>query len=114
MKMHILSKHKPDSERKNKCEFCGKGFLTIQHLKDHTNIHTGERPYMCSFCGATFASKGNWLTHVKTVHLGQKRDKNKTEKSFQSKLSDKPSDLGEPGVPRGPGRPREPLKKQKC
>ena len=113
MKKHILSKHKPDSERKNKCEFCGKGFLTIQHLKDHTNIHTGERPYMCSFCGSTFASKGNWLNHVKTVHLGHKRDKNKTERN---KLLGKPMELGnlgELGLIRGPGRPREPLKQQK-
>ena len=73
MKKHILSKHKPDSERKNKCEFCGKGFLTIQHLEDHTNIHTGERPHMCNICGAKFVNNSNRRMHVRLVHFGEKR-----------------------------------------
>ena len=34
-------------KRKYKCEHCAKGFSTNQALKDHIDIHTGERSYIC-------------------------------------------------------------------
>ena len=57
-------------KRKYMCEHCAKGFSTNQALKDHVNIHTGERPYSCKFCGKTFASSGNKQMHVRTTMLG--------------------------------------------
>merc|ERR1712043_18783 len=43
-------------------------------LQDHINTHTGAKPYMCTFCGAAFASHGTWRMHERTVHLGHKRE----------------------------------------
>jgi len=73
MKMHIMSKHTPDDQKKFKCEFCVKGFAMKIQLTDHRHIHTGEKPYKCKFCSACFASKGNHLAHQKS-HLGYRRN----------------------------------------
>ena len=48
--------------------------MTKPSLQDHMNIHTGARPYMCSFCSMTFASCGTHRMHEKAVHLGKKRN----------------------------------------
>jgi hypothetical protein len=73
MKMHIMSVHTPDDQKKFKCEFCVKGFAMKIQLTDHRHIHTGEKPYKCKFCSACFASKGNHLAHQKS-HLGYRRN----------------------------------------
>ena len=72
MKRHVQG-HAPDSEKRFKCDVCGKGFVDINNFKDHMNIHTGEKPYKCKFCTSCFASKGNHAQHEKS-HLGHKRN----------------------------------------
>ena len=72
MTRHIASAHSNQNLRKFKCEVCGKGFTTCQNLKDHNNVHTGEKPYKCELCDACFASKGTQIMHQKR-HLGYKR-----------------------------------------
>ena len=69
---HIQSQHTPNEDKKHKCEVCGKGFSEKDRLKDHKNIHTGEKPYKCKFCPACFASKGTHAMHERS-HLGRGR-----------------------------------------
>ena len=71
---HMRQKHVPVKERKFKCEYCGKGFVDNTRLKDHVNIHTGEKPHKCKTCNATFANRANKAAHERS-HLGVKRKK---------------------------------------
>ncbi|CAH1975579.1 unnamed protein product [Acanthoscelides obtectus] len=38
-------------------------FATSQRLTEHTHIHTGERPYSCTYCGLTFKKHSTKHAH---------------------------------------------------
>ena len=69
MQRHIRAQHTSNDEKKFRCDECGKGFIASIRLKDHKNIHTGEKPYKCKFCSACFASSGTRNGHQRG-HLG--------------------------------------------
>ncbi len=48
----------------SKCEFCGKRFASHHYLQIHRRLHTGEHPYKCDDCEATFAMKQQLQAHV--------------------------------------------------
>ena len=74
MQRHNSSKHTSIYDKKFKCDVCGKSFDRNAKLKDHKNIHTGEKPYQCKFCNACFASIGTHAMHQRS-HLGHRRTK---------------------------------------
>ena len=49
------------------------GFVLQKGLDQHMNIHTGNKPYKCDYCGRGFADDGNRRMHQKTTHEGYKR-----------------------------------------
>ena len=72
---HMKQKHLDAKERKFKCEYCSKSFVDNTRLKDHVNIHTGEKPHKCKFCNVAFANFSNKAAHERSHHLGVKRKK---------------------------------------
>lgn len=60
--------------RDHVCAECGKAFSERSKLKRHFVVHTGDRPYLCTFegCGKRFSLDFNLRTHVR-IHTGEKR-----------------------------------------
>lgn len=62
----------PDNEkRKFICSYCGKGMCSTQSLRDHINMHNGEKPHRCDQCDKCF-SKVSTLSRHRMIHSGKK------------------------------------------
>uniref|UniRef100_A0A8D0CTH9 C2H2-type domain-containing protein n=1 Tax=Sander lucioperca TaxID=283035 RepID=A0A8D0CTH9_SANLU len=53
------------------CPECGKRFLNLCNLKNHTKYHTGERAFFCSVCGLKCLYRSHLKIHMRT-HTGEK------------------------------------------
>ncbi|XP_038217000.1 zinc finger protein 252-like, partial [Zerene cesonia] len=61
-----------DKSKSHECNVCNKKFSSRLLLTEHTNIHTGKRPYSCDICNKSFASRYTQQSHLKT-HLERPR-----------------------------------------
>ncbi|XP_073910879.1 zinc finger protein 42 homolog [Castor canadensis] len=70
LRKHLLV-HGP---RQHVCAECGRAFVESAKLKRHFVVHTGEKPFQCTFegCGKRFSLDFNLRTHVR-IHTGEKR-----------------------------------------
>src|SRR5277367_272447 len=59
------------ANEKHECTICGKAFKRLGYLKQHSRIHTGDKPFKCGVCGKCFNRKGNLKKH-KMAHIGEK------------------------------------------
>lgn len=45
------------------CHQCNKTFVSKQNLREHTFIHSGAKPFKCSFCGKKFRQTSQLCMH---------------------------------------------------
>ena len=55
------------SLKQHVCVLCFKSFSLAQYLKEHTYIHTGQKPFLCNFpgCDKSFRQAGKLSMHKK-------------------------------------------------
>jgi len=58
-------------EKPFECSFCGKRFRTNAELVVHSRVHSGEKPYKCPVCDKAFSQSGTLTIHMR-VHTGDK------------------------------------------
>ena len=67
---HLLTTHMTShsTEKLFVCDFedCGKKYKSKSELQMHNRLHTGERPYVCEFCGYSAVGRQKLMRHLRT------------------------------------------------
>lgn len=50
------------------CAECGHMFTRLGHLRRHTRLHTGDKPFMCNRCACQFARADHLRRHLQAHH----------------------------------------------
>jgi hypothetical protein len=59
---------KPTRKKRHICHICGQACYRPSNLKTHLLTHTGERPFPCGGCSATFTTSSNRRRHERRFH----------------------------------------------
>ncbi|XP_075694015.1 zinc finger protein 408 isoform X2 [Rhinoderma darwinii] len=57
-------KPKEQPERRFHCKDCNKSFFQLGHLKRHSFIHSGLKPFLCPECGKEYCSEESFKAHL--------------------------------------------------
>ena len=60
------------SKEKYKCTVCGQCFARQYTLDTHERIHTGAKPFKCPHCDICFRQSGTRRNHVRAVHAKER------------------------------------------
>ncbi|XP_062301146.1 zinc finger protein 250-like [Scomber scombrus] len=66
-----LKSHLQSHQKTHSCDICGKSFINLSSLKEHTAGHTGQKTYQCDICHKAFHLKRK-LTFHQHVHMEDK------------------------------------------
>lgn len=70
---HLKMVHEGVQCYKHYCEYCGKGFLTKGHMRDHIALHhLGIKRYQCDYCNQQFVCAPTLRRHVRKEHTKHK------------------------------------------
>ncbi|XP_038211858.1 zinc finger protein OZF-like [Zerene cesonia] len=71
LKSHTLNMH-DTSSLPFECNICSRRFISPSRLKEHTLIHTKEKPFMCDMCNKGFRNSRLMMVHKRQVHDKEK------------------------------------------
>ena len=66
---HVTTSHSGDYPYK--CQTCEASFAWKQNLNAHRKIHTGAKPFLCRFCGKSFRESRTLQNHESRIHPGE-------------------------------------------